>query len=214
MLEVETRLSSPLPFFMELEKETDKVRVVLDKKMSKEINILPVIQNTLAPDRKVVNLRVRPSIVLAEGPRTILNPMEELKTREIVITQPGKHQQEVPVEKPDSRVTLHPTMVRIYLETAANIIEQQINLPVKIRNVPDGFTVKKIEPRQILTRFHGLFSKVKKFDFKNLFYYIDLKQIRSGGVHFFPPQLNENPEDLEVSIPENTRIKVELNKRK
>lgn len=176
-------LKSKLSYNIHLEPSKETIKVFMDKKISKKVKIKANINHSLSPDYKVASLSVSPSFVLVEGAKSLVNSVKFLETKAIHVLQPDIYQLKRKVISPSDELKIIPKEVNVDFRMAANRIEQKIYLPLKTKNLAENLKVKKISVTKAFFKVKGLYSQIKKLDFKNLFYYIDVKDLSKAGVY-------------------------------
>ena len=183
-LKIEVKNEDVLSSYTSISMTDKTVKVVLEKKEEKMISVKPEIMNTLPPDYKLEFISVTPPRIKVKGPIQALKEMKEISTEEIRIDKPGEHTFDAKLSLPgDSSLIYSADTVHIRLQITYNMIVQEILLPVKIINLHKTLIIKDLNPSKILAKISGSYQEVKKVDFKTLFCYIDLSEIKTPGVY-------------------------------
>lgn len=210
-LKIVKKLKSSLPPSMNVELAKKKVRVILDKKKAKRVPIKANIRNNLSPEYLVRGLKIIPSQVTLSGPASRLKGIKYVELATINVSRPGFFAFKKKLKSMPVKLQISHNRVQIKFEVRANMIEQKLNLPIKIRKLALGLRVKKIKPGKAFFTVRGRFGKLKKFDFKSLFYYIDLDKVKKAGKYRF--NLKKRKLDgLELKPVKKKKIEVELKK--
>lgn len=212
-LEAEIKKPYDFPNHVQIELPEKPVEILMDKKFAKSVKIVPTVVNNLKPDYQVKILELEPATVQLEGAESILKPINEIATEELVVQNPGRqtHRRKLSLNiRGLSRAK--PESVTITLQVLANTISQQLYLPLKPQNLYSKLKVKKITPEKLMVEVQGNFSEVKKFDFSKLFCYIDLKEIDSPGKYLLAPRV-DNSENLAIEILRTEKVEIELERK-
>lgn len=195
-LPLEIRTGGSLPGYVKIEVPQDHIKVFLERRIQKKVTVKTLINNTLHPSYRVDSTSVVPVEVVVEGAESYLADLREITTEELILKEPGIHNLRVRIETIDGITRILPPQVRVRVNVVPNLLSQRVYLPVKIQGESADLKVKKFSPHRILTRISGTYERLKKLDFQDLFYYIDLEKLKTPGRHKvdLSPHI---PQDLE-----------------
>lgn len=181
----------------QIELSSEVVKVFMEKKLGKTVHITPMIQSKLFPDFRVENLTVVPTEVSIEGPESLISKIKELETEDYVVKKQDYYSARLKIRQLKG-IKIEPKIVNVSFKIVENTISQELYLPVKWINSNEKLAVKRYSPLRVFSKIKGNAEKMKKLDFKDLFYYIDLKEIKISGKFTLPLEI-KRIEGIEIS---------------
>lgn len=143
--------SLSFPFGVEvISYEPKRVKIELDKKLSKKVAVKLKVYGDLPSDHKLIQSQIIPKVITIEGPATILSEVKELQTQ--LFNWSGITQSDsikLAINSKDERIKLSQDQVDFQYEiqpTRANLL---------IKNVPINFLTRRIFSR-VNSRFVNL----------------------------------------------------------
>ena len=143
--------SLSFPFGIEvISYEPKRVKIELDKKLSKKVAVKLKVYGDLPSDHKLIQSQIIPKVITIEGPATILSEVKELQTQ--LFNWSGITQSDsikLAINSKDERIKLSQDQVDFQYEiqpTRANLL---------IKNVPINFLTRRIFSR-VNSRFVNL----------------------------------------------------------
>lgn len=190
-----------------VELPNEVIKIVMDKKVEKTVAIQAAIHSKLFPEYRLESLVLTPPFAKIEGPESLVSRVNEVLLEDISVDKPGVYTMKLKTKQARG-LKIEPRSVQCQFKIAYNLITQNIHLPVKWVNLNKHLSVKRYLPIRILAKIAGRSENMKKLDFKDLFYYIDLKEIKNPGKYTLPLEF-KRLEGIEITE-KNTKAVVEI----
>lgn len=147
----------------------DSIRVVLDDLLIKKVAVVPDIQVTTAPGHTIVgDVEVKPDSVYVEGPKSLVEDIDKLRTEHRVFSDLEYDLETVLPLAPtsSSKVQVLRSQVTISLDVQKLMEVTLEEVPVRVRNTPPGVTVHVVPSTLSLVLEGGaeLLSQVSRDD--------------------------------------------------
>lgn len=197
ILPVEYTLDSRLPEYAKVRLETPFVKVVIDKKILKDVNIVPDFTYLSEKDKNdylLSDISINPKSTLVSVPKTFLENIKVIKTAPILINKPGLYHFKEKLIVPNSKITFHDSNVEIEFLVQENWITKTFSVPVNTTGLSHSFYIKKMNFSELSLKISGLKSNIKNLINLQNIIVIHLEDINKAGHYKFSihPNLFEN----------------------
>lgn len=187
------------------------IEVVLERKVEKKIPLKANINNYLSSDYTIEYLNISPQEIIVTGPESYLAKITEITTEEVLINKTGIYVLDMKLVNPfPGLLRLSQNSAQVKISVISNVISQELFLSVRFFNLEKNLAIKRYYPERILAKVSGIYEEIKKLDLKNVFCYIDLKEIKEPGIYKLSVEIQKNP-GVHILLKEE-KIEVEIKK--
>ncbi len=172
-----------VPEGIDVDLNPEEVKVLVEKKVTKNIRIIPKYSGNAAQGYLIGKIKVVPDTVQVTGPESLLSDIAYIPTREISIDDRTETVREVvgleAVEKDDLNYSL--SKVRVVIPVISYSQIKTVEMPVELKNPGKGYRYSsEIENVKV----HIMISDGRSIDDRGYSAYIDLSRTTIGPGDF------------------------------
>ncbi|MDR2841742.1 MAG: hypothetical protein LBV52_00900 [Spirochaetaceae bacterium] len=170
------------------------VLVVLSRRMSKSVPILPELAGTTPDGYELSSQTINPTTVQIEGPDTIIKDISSVSTEEIDLSgRSGDFTKTVRLINPNPFTYIQGTETASFSANIASIkiVKDISNLKIAAENLSNDFSVVFV-PEFANIRAEGTWTAIEAAESKTNLLIVDLSKIQKKGTYQLPIEINAN----------------------